>query len=87
MTKIMIMRLTCQKELRKSLGLVVLFIGTAMVPTVSYAQFGSLKGLGPSQESQGKSSEDRRQFDRKHQRRNRRRIISHARYRPLAHAK
>lgn len=45
MTKIMIMRLTCQKELRKSLGLVVLFIGTAMVPTVSYAQFGSLKGL------------------------------------------
>jgi hypothetical protein len=62
MTKIMIMRLTCQKELRKSLGLVVLFIGTAMVPTVSYAQFGSLKGLvkkakEKAQETVGNSTE------------------------------
>ena len=56
------MRLTCQKELKKSLRLVVLFMGTVMVPAVSYAQFGSLKGLAKkakekAQETVGNSTE------------------------------
>ena len=39
------MELTSQKAFRSSLGLVVLLMGTWMVPTVCNAQFGSLKGL------------------------------------------
>ena len=58
----MIMRFTSQKELKKSLRFVVLFMGTMMVPTASYAQFGSLKGLvkkakEKAQETVGNSTE------------------------------
>ena len=56
------MRFTSQKELKKSLRFVVLFMGTMMVPTASYAQFGSLKGLvkkakEKAQETVGNSTE------------------------------
>ena len=68
------MKLTSQKAFRKSLWLVVLLMGTWMVPTVCNAQFGSLKGLA-------------KKAQRCDQRRNQRRNIGHTWYGPVAHAK
>ena len=57
------MELTSQKAFRRSLGLVVLLMGTWMVPTVCNAQFGSLKGLAKkakekAQETVGNTGEN-----------------------------
>ena len=57
------MKLTSQKAFRKSLWLVVLLMGTWMVPTVCNAQFGSLKGLAKkakekAQETVGNTGEN-----------------------------
>lgn len=52
------MELNFQETFRRSLGLVVLLMGTLMMPTVCYAQFGSLKGLAKKAKEKAQKAQE-----------------------------